>query len=231
MKKGMRANISVRAEKALQQTPVVQAVRSSYSMMKTSKPNGRVFWGAAQVLLLQLGSSNAASAQTAPAPVVPSSASLSASGEKPQRTTASYDDWILQCDKKAGPPPENVCEIAQVVQAQLQGKNVPFSLIAIPRPVNPKLIKMMVQLPVNVSLRGNVILRTDKADPGIATPFARCVVSGCVAEFDLKEDAVKKLRSAAAVGSIAFKNSNEQDVVVPLSLKGLAPALDALAKE
>jgi invasion protein IalB len=200
-------------------------------MMKTSKPTWRMLWGVAQIALLQLGFNNAASAQTAPAPVAPSTASPSASGEKPQRTTASYDDWILQCDKRVGPPPEKYCEIAQVVQAQLQGKNVPFSLIAIPRPVNPKSIKMTVQLPVNVSLRGNVILRADKADPGTATPFARCVVSGCVAEFDLKEDDIKKLRNAAGAGSITFKASNEQDVVVPLSLKGLAPALDALAKE
>ena len=103
--------------------------------------------------------------------------------------------------------------------------------IAIPRPINPKSTKMLVQLPVNVSFRGNVVLQADKADPGIATPFARCVASGCVAEFDLKEDAVKKLRNAAGAGSITFKNSNEQDVIVPLSLKGLGPALDALAKE
>jgi invasion protein IalB len=200
-------------------------------MMKISKPSRRMLWGAAQIVLLQLGLNNAASAQTAPAPAVPSAASPSASDEKPQRTTASYDDWILKCDKRVGPPPEKSCDIEQVVQAQLQGKNVPFSLIVVPRPVNPKSIKMMVQLPVNVSLRGNVILQADKADPGVAVPFARCVAAGCIAEFDLKEDVVKKLRSAAGAGSITFKNSNEQDVVVPLSLKGLAPALDALAKE
>src|ERR1700693_3129954 len=139
-------------------------------MMKISKPSERMLWAAAQIVLLQLGLNNAASAQTAPAPVAPSAASPTASGEKPQRTTASYDDWILQCDKWVGPPPEKSCKIAQVVQAQLQGKNVPFSLIAIPRPVNPKLIKMTVQLPVDVSLRGNVILRADKADAGTATP-------------------------------------------------------------
>jgi invasion protein IalB len=200
-------------------------------MMKTSKSSGRMLWRAAQIVLLQLGLNNAASAQTVPAPVAPSGASPSASGEKPQRTTASYDDWILQCDRRVGPPLEKTCEIVQVVQAQLQGKSVPFSLVAIPRPINPKSIKMTVQLPVNVSLRGNVILQAEKADPGIAAPFARCVVSGCVVEFDLKEDTVKKFRNAAGAGSITFKNSNEQDVVVPLSLKGLAPALDALAKE
>jgi invasion protein IalB len=204
---------------------------NSCSMVKISKPSGRILWGAAQIVLLHLGLNNAGSAQTAPAPVAPSGASPSASGEKPQRTTASYDDWILQCYKRVGPPPEKTCEIAQVVQMQLQGKNVPFSLVVIPRPINPKSTKMIVQLPVNVSLQGNVILQTDKADPGIAVPFARCVASGCVAEFDLKEDAVKKLRNAAGAGSITFKSSNEQDVAVPLSLKGLAPALDALAKE
>jgi invasion protein IalB len=197
-------------------------------MMKATKPGRWVLWGAAQIVLLQLCSNNAAFAQGAPAPVAPSA---SPSSEKPQRTTASYDDWILQCDRRVGPPAEKTCEIAQVVQAQVQGKNVPFSLVAIPRPVNPKSVKMLVQLPVNVSFKGNVILQVDKFDPGVTTPFARCLASGCVAEFDLKEDVVKKLRTAADAGTITFKNSSEQDVVVPLSLKGLAPALDALAKE
>jgi invasion protein IalB len=167
-------------------------------------------------------------AQTPPAPGAASSA---APAEKPQRTTASYDDWILQCDKRVGPPAEKTCEIAQVVQVQLQGKNVPFSLVAISRPVNAKLLKMMVQLPVNVSLRANVLLQAEKADQGVAAPFARCVVAGCVVEFDLKDDTVKRLRGSAGPGAITFKNANEQDVPVPLSLKGLGPALDALAKE
>lgn len=197
-------------------------------MMKISIASGRLLLGVAQIAALQLGLHSAVSAQT---PAAPGVATPSVSGEKPQRTTASYDDWILQCDKRVGPPPEKTCEIAQVVQVQLQGKNVPFSLVAIPRPASLKSTRMMVQLPVNVSLKGNVVLQSDKADSGVAVPFARCVVSGCVAEFDLKEDAVKKLRNAAAAGSITFKNSNEQDVVVPLSLKGFGPALDALAKE
>lgn len=198
-------------------------------MIKISRAGGRVLLGLAQIAVVQLGLNTAVSAQTPPA--APGAVAAPAAGEKPQRTTASYDDWILQCDRRVGPPAEKTCEIAQVVQVQLQGKNVPFSLVGIPRPATPKAIRMLVQLPVNVSLKGNVVLQSDKADPGVAVPFARCVVSGCVAEFDLKEDVVKKLRNAAGAGSITFKNANEQDMVVPLSLKGLGPALDALVKE
>jgi len=197
-------------------------------MTMISRPGLGMLWGAAQIVLLQLGLGNVAIAQ--PAPAAPSAALPQASGEKPQRTTASYDDWILQCDKRVGPPPEKICEIAEVIQVQIQGKPVPYAVVAVPRPINPKSTRMIVQLPVNVSLRGNVILQADKDDTGTATPFARCIASGCFAEFELKEDAVKKLRNGSA-GSITYKNPNEQDVVVPVSLKGFAPALDALAKE
>jgi invasion protein IalB len=201
------------------------------SMMKTTrKSTGRALWATAQILLLQFALNNAAVAQTA-APTAPGSPPPAASAGTPQRTTASYDDWVLQCATLAGPPAEKTCEIAQVVQAQVQGKSLPFALVAIPRPVNAMPIKILVQLPVNVSLRTNVIIQTDKTDLGVAAPFARCIGSGCVAEFDLKEDVVKKLRSAAGPGTITFKNANQQDVVVPLSFKGLAPALDALSKE
>jgi invasion protein IalB len=196
----------------------------------TRKPVGGVLSQALPILLLQFALSNAVSAQTPPKPA-PGNPPPAVSSETPQRTSATYDDWVLQCEQRAGPPPEKACQIAQVTQAQMQGKNVPFSLIAIPRPVTAKPVKVLVQLPVNVSLQASVRLQVDKADPGVATPFARCITSGCVAEFDLREDAIKKFKTAPGPGSINFKNANDQDVAVPLSFKGFAQAFDALLKE
>jgi invasion protein IalB len=199
-------------------------------MKTTRKPVGGMLSQALPILLLLIALGNPVSAQT-PAKPAPANPPPAVASESPQRTTATYDDWVLQCEQHAGPPPEKACQIMQVTQAQVQGKNVPFSLIAIPKPVTAKPVKVLVQLPVNVSLQASVRLQADKADPGVATPFARCITSGCVAEFDLKEDAIKKFKSAPGPGSINFKNANDQDVAVPLSFKGFAQAFDALLKE
>src|SRR5215470_12222473 len=45
-----------------------------------------------------------------------------------QRTTATYNDWTVQCETQAGPPQQRVCDMAQVAQVQ----NQPFSRLAIP---------------------------------------------------------------------------------------------------
>ena len=149
--------------------------------------------------------------------------------DAPQRTTATYDDWIVQCELRAGPPVEKLCEMAQVTQ--VQGSNAPFSRIAIARPIKGQPIKLVVQVPVNVSFATNVRLQTADGDAAIAVPFARCLPAGCFAEFDLKDDTLRKFRAASSVGKVTFADAGGRDVAVPLSFKGFARAFDALGKE
>jgi invasion protein IalB len=152
-----------------------------------------------------------------------------AASEAPQRTTATYDDWVVQCETPPGSPPQKVCEMAQVTQ--LQGKNLPFSRIGIPRPVKGQPVKLIVQVPVNVSVLTNVRIRTDDSDPGVAAPFARCLPSGCFAEFEVKDDTLKKFRAGSGAGKLSFADAGGHEVVVPLSFKGFVQAYDALLKE
>lgn len=147
-----------------------------------------------------------------------------------QSTTATYDDWVLQCHSEAGPPQQKLCDIAQVTQ--LQGKNTPFSRIAVTRPVKGQPVKLVVQVPANVSLATNVRVQVTDSDPGLAAPFARCVPAGCFAELDIKDDTMKKFRAATGTGGkLSFKDAAEHEVVIPLSFNGFAQAFDALAKE
>lgn len=150
-------------------------------------------------------------------------------GNVPQSTTATYADWVVQCLTHAGTPPEKVCEMAQLTQ--LQGKNVPFSRIAVGHPAKDRPIKLIVQLPVNASFATAVRIQTTDSDPGLTAPFARCVPGGCFAEFDLKEDTLKKLRAASGVGKLSFAEAGGQVVAVPLSFNGFAQAYEALLKE
>ncbi|HLW89967.1 MAG TPA: invasion associated locus B family protein [Roseiarcus sp.] len=103
--------------------------------------------------------------------------------------------------------------------------------MAIQHPQKGQPLRLVVQVPVNVSLPSNVLIEAGDADPGLSAPFNRCLPVGCFADFDLKDDAVQKFRSATAPGKVMFKDSTERDVAVPLSFKGFGPALDALSKE
>jgi invasion protein IalB len=158
--------------------------------------------------------------QTVPAP---------AQIELPQSTTATYGNWVVQCQTRTGPPPEKICDMAQVTQ--VQGNNAPFSRVAVAQPVKGQAVKLVVQVPVNASFTANVRIQTGDADPGIAAPFARCAPGGCSADFELKEDMLKKLRAASGAGKLSFADAAGHDVAVPISFSGFAQALDALARE
>jgi invasion protein IalB len=163
-----------------------------------------------------------------PAPPAATARAPTAS-EVPQRTTATYGDWIVQCVENGSPPSEPVCDMAQVTQ--LQGKNLPFSRVAISRPEKGQPVKLIVQVPVNASFSTQVHIQTADADPGVIAPFANCTPNGCFAEFDLREDILKKLREASTTGKLSFADSGGHDVSVPLSFNGFAQAFDALAKK
>jgi invasion protein IalB len=155
-----------------------------------------------------------------------------------QTTTATYDDWVLQCQTEAGTPqqpqpPQKICDIVQVTQVRGGNGNTPFSRLAILHAAKGQpTIKLVVQLPVNVSLRTEVKIQASDADPGIIAPFDRCIPGGCFADFEIKDDVIKKFRAAGAKpGKVTFKAANGQDVNIPLSFKGFAQAFDALNKD
>jgi invasion protein IalB len=92
--------------------------------------------------------------------------------------------------------------------------------------------RLIVQLPTNISMAANVRIQTSDSDPGIAAPFARCIPSGCFADFDLKDDVIKKFRAGSGTaGRVSFKDAGEHEIAVPLSFNGFGQAFDALAKE
>jgi len=161
-----------------------------------------------------------AAQQPAPQPAQP---------PNPQRTTATYDDWVVRCEIQAGPPQQKICDMAQL--AQVQGQANPISRVGIAKPAKGEAVKLVIQLPVNVSVPGGVKIQADDKDPGLMAPFKRCIPAGCFAEVDLKDDTMKKFRAAAQPLKMHLKDGGEHDVAIPLSLKGFAQAYDSLMKQ
>jgi invasion protein IalB len=146
-----------------------------------------------------------------------------------ERTTATYDDWVLQCAIQTGPPAQKTCDIEQVTE--VKGRNAPLSRIAVTRPEKAQPARLTVQVPVNVMLREPVIIRTGDSDPGLSAPFDRCLPVGCFADFAIKDDGIRKFRTATGPGKMTFKSANGQAVDIPVSFKGFGPAFDALGKQ
>lgn len=179
-------------------------------------------------MLMMSMSGMAQAQQPPPRPAVHPPAAAPAT-DTPQRTTATYGDWVVECVENASPPSEPVCDMAQVTQ--MQGKNLPFSRVAVARPQKGEPAKLIVQVPVNASFGAQVHIQTGDQDPGIIAPFANCNPNGCFAEFELKEDILKKLRDATGVGKVSFADAGGHDVKVPISFNGFAAAFEALLKK
>jgi invasion protein IalB len=149
----------------------------------------------------------------------------------PQRTTATYDDWIVQCETRAGSTPRKLCAMTQLTQLQVQGKTQPFSRIVVPQPVKGMPSALVVQVPVNVTFANKVKIQTSDNDQGIEVSFTRCMPDGCFAEFSVAGDGLAKLRSASAGGKLSFADSTGRTISIPLSFNGFGKAYDALIKE
>ncbi|HMK80308.1 MAG TPA: invasion associated locus B family protein [Xanthobacteraceae bacterium] len=146
--------------------------------------------------------------------------------QTPQRTTATYEDWVLRCENQDS---GKLCEIVQATQ--VQGNPNPVSQVAIGKPNKTEPLKIAFQVPVNVWLPTGIRLVVDDKDPGIAAAFKRCIGAACLADTDLKDDALKKLRAQHENGKLLFKDATQKDVALPVSFKGFVAAFDAMTKQ
>lgn len=168
---------------------------------------------------------------TASAPATPRSptadAAQAATAAGPDRTTASFGDWLLRCERTA--ETARGCEVAQVIT--VQGSAQPIAQVALGRMANNQLT-LMVQVPVNVALGTPPRVIGEDRDPLVVeTIWQRCVPAGCFAGAELRDDAVTRLRNRPEPARIEFRDSAGRELRLALSVRGLGAALDALARE
>jgi invasion protein IalB len=165
----------------------------------------------------------APSPATTPAPNTPAAAG--GVGEGPSATTAVYGDWVVRCSQQGG---ARTCEAAQTIFAQ--GQQNPIAVIAIGREKQGAPLRLVAQLPLNVTVPSQVKIILAPNDPPLELTFEQCLPSSCFAMIQSADNAVRRLRAHPDVARISYKDATEQDVGFQFSLRGLAPALDALAK-
>jgi invasion protein IalB len=173
----------------------------------------------------------ARSAQPAPTPPVPPAAKPLAVEAEPERTTATFGDWILRCERSGEVTnARKICEIVQSVQ--VQGQQAPIAQIAIGRVQKTDPLKLTLVLPSNVTLTSPPKVSTEeKGGQLVETIWQRCLPIGCLADVVLRDDVVKAMRARSDQGRLEFKDGVGREVRLAFSLRGAAQALDALAKE
>jgi invasion protein IalB len=164
--------------------------------------------------------------QKAPPPQTqpPSQAATSVSAE-PKSTTAAYGDWVLRCQKAEA---LRVCEVVQSLA--LQGQTAPIAQIAVGHPAPNEKLRLTIVLPHNIAFSSTPRLAANQTEPGVALTWRRCLPMGCFADAPADDDLVKRLRGSTEKGRLIFNEASGREIVLPLSLTGLAQALDALPK-
>ena len=143
-----------------------------------------------------------------------------------QSTTATYNDWVVRCEKA---DQGNACEMTQTTQ--LKDTSQLVSLIAVGATKGDGPTKVVFQVPVNVWLPAGVTLASSDGQTVIASNFTRCIPNGCFAETDINQTVLKKLRAMKEQGSLRFKEATQKDVTIPVSFKGFTQANDAMSKQ
>lgn len=147
----------------------------------------------------------------------------------PERTTASFGDWILRCETSS-PPARRICEVAMAMT--VQGQTAPIAQIAFGRATRSDPMRLTLVLPPNVTLATKPRILGEKDDKAaIDLTWERCLPGGCVAASNVVDAVVARLSRYAEPGSINFKDAGERDIALPLSFRGLSQALAALGKE
>lgn len=149
---------------------------------------------------------------------------------EPQTTVASYGDWVVRCQRvNQQGKVVRVCEAAEAIQ--VQGQAAPIAQIAIGRLPNEASLRVTVATPPAVSFPSSVRIAEGKGGPTLTLEWRRCLPGGCFADAPIGNDVLARWRGRTDAGQLTFKDAAGQDATLPISFRGLAQALDALAKE
>jgi invasion protein IalB len=184
-------------------------------------------------LVVLVSSANAQTA-TKPAAAAPSAAAAPpAAGvaATPSRTTASFGDWTLRCDRVAdATPPKRTCELGLTVQHA--GDQSVLAQVAVGRTAAGEPLRFTAVLPANISVGTAPKLAVEGKDAGaVDLAWVRCLPGGCIATGGVSDDVVRKLKAAAAAGQLEYHDAAGREIKLPISWRGFGEAFEALGKE
>ena len=148
-----------------------------------------------------------------------------ANAQAPQRTTAAYYDWTVSCVTAAAG--HKSCGLVQTLRSQTS----PAGQIGIGRSEGNGTMRLSVEVPANVWLPSGLKLVLSDRKTIVSATFKMCVAGRCIADADLTNEQIDKMRTQTEVGSIEYANAAQSNVSLPVSFHGFAEAIDGLKKE
>lgn len=136
-----------------------------------------------------------------------------------------HGEWQVRCDTPPGAQGEQ-CVLLQSVKAE-DRPNVGLTVLAL-KTADQKSRLLRVLAPLGVILPKGVRLVVDgqEATPAPA-PFVRCLPNGCIAEQEITDATLAKLKTGRSAVFIFFE-TEEEGIGMPLSLEGFGAGFDSL---
>ncbi|CDX33679.1 Invasion protein B homolog BAB1_0368 [Mesorhizobium sp. SOD10] len=132
----------------------------------------------------------------------------------------TYQDWSLTCQSNAS---NVVCAISQQ-QTQQNGQRI--LAVELRHNADDSLAGTLI-LPFGLLLEAGATLQVDDGQPLEPLRFSTCLPAGCVVPLSFDEQTASALR-AGSVLKVKLRSTDQKDLTLSVSLKGLAPALDRL---
>lgn len=136
----------------------------------------------------------------------------------------TFGAWQLYCRTPPGAREEK-CAIVQMVTDE-QRPNVGLN-VQLFKSIGDNVNMMRVVAPLGIFLPRGLGVKIDGEDVGNA-PYIKCgKTSGCIAEFELQDEVVTKLKSGKSALLIIFPTV-EEGIGIPVSLEGFTQAFATL---
>ncbi|MCZ8173216.1 MAG: invasion associated locus B family protein [Brevundimonas sp.] len=148
---------------------------------------------------------------------------------RPEFTTAGFGDWILRCTQPEGRAKN--CEIVQSLN--VQGQVV--AQFALGRPEAGQPLRLTLAIPPNVALDTPPRLVPNAAGNDargvLDLAWRRCLPTVCLADLAPSDALLQQFRRQNENAQVRFVSGEGRENTLPMSLRGISAALDALARE
>ena len=101
-------------------------------------------------------------------------------------------------------------------------------MISISRYAANQPLKILVEIRADVWLPTGIQLTTSDRSSVMTAAFKWCTAARCLADVDLSDADISKLRAQHAPGQLTYKTSSQSEVSIAVSFNGFGEAMDAL---
>lgn len=152
--------------------------------------------------------------------------------EAAQKDKKQFHDWTTNCSKSGS---DEICMAVQNVLSNEDKDSKDQKVLAIYRfgylndaETNKKLLKFICSLPPDILVKPGVGIVVDK-EIVITAEFILCNSGSCQAEAVISDQTMEKIAKGKEY-AVIFMNTEQKQVGIPFSAKGLQEALAFLSK-